>query len=91
MKYVYMIDYLWLEDLPDPLAVDQCECYTQDEVLEQLKFLIDKDVEVINVKLVENDNREHEEDISYTFGQEVIQILGYKPRYMNTRNKGERL
>ena len=91
MTYVYMIDYMWLEDLPDPLAVDQCECYNQDEVREQLKFLVGQDVEVINVKLVEDLDRDHEEDISYTLGQEVIQILGYKPRYMSTRNKGERL
>ena len=91
MKYVYMIDYIWEEHLEDALSVDQCECYTQDEVLQQLGFLKDKDVKVINVKLVENDSREVEEDISYTFGQEVVSLLGYKPEYMLTRNKGERL
>ena len=91
MKYVYMIDYIWEEHLEDALSVDQCECYDQKEVLQQLGFLKDKDVKVINVKLVEDEDREHEEDISYTFGQEVIQLLGYKPEYMSTRNKGERL
>ncbi len=91
MKYVYMIDYIWEEHLEDALSVDQCECYTQEEVLEQLKFLKDKEVNIINVKLVADEERDHEEEISYTFGQEVTQLLGYKPIYMNTRNKGERL
>lgn len=91
MKYVYMVDYIWEEHLEDALSVDQCECYTQEEVLEQLDFLKDKEVNIINVKLVEDENRDHEEEISYTFGQEIIQLLGYKPIYMITRNKGERL
>lgn len=91
MKYVYMIDYIWEEHLEDALSVDQCECYTQDEALQQLKFLKDKNIKVINIKLVEDNNREHEEEISYTFGQEVISLLGYKPDYLIIRNKGERL
>lgn len=91
MKYVYMIDYIWEEHLEDALSVDQCECYTQDEVLQQLRFLKEQKVNVINVKLVENGNREVEEDISYTLGQEVVSLLGYKHEYMLTRNKGERL
>ena len=87
MKYVYMIDY------ENEKWSDQCECYSQKEVLENLVYLRDcsYNYKIVNVKLVEDDNREHEEDISYTFGQEVTQLLGYKPEYMNTRNKGERL
>ena len=91
MKYVYMIDYEYNFGV-----TDQVECYTQSEVITELKYLslknsYTKNIKIVNVKLVEDENREHEEDISYTFGQEVIQLLGYKPMYMNTRNKGERL
>lgn len=86
MKYVYMIDY------EDKQGFDQVECYTQSEVLEELKYLSSKqEVNILDVKLVEDNNREHEEWVSYSFGKEVISILGYIPRYLNWRNKGERL
>lgn len=88
MKYVYMIDYIVCDY--DDIEVEQVECYTQKEVLEELKWLSNKDdISIINVKLVEDKNRDNEEEISYTFGQEVIKLLGYEPKYMITRNKGE--
>ena len=53
-KYVYMIDY------EDKQGFDQVECYTQSEVLEELKYLSSKqEVNIQNVKLVEDENREH--------------------------------
>lgn len=90
MKYVYMIDY------ENKQGLDQVECWTQSEVITELKYLslknaYTKDIKIINVKLVEDEKREHEEEISYSLSKKVIRLLGYKPEYMNTRNKGERL
>ena len=85
-KYVYMIDY------EAPEGYDQVECYTKAEIIEELKYLSSKqEVNVLNVKLVEDNNREHEEDVSYSLFIKVLKILGYKPMYINSRNKGERL
>lgn len=83
-KYIYMIDYFWQDE-----RADQCECEKQDEVIDQLKYLKSHGATITNVKLVENEDRYHEEEISYTLGQEVKSLLGYKPIFMITRNKGE--
>lgn len=89
MKYVYMIDYIWEQKLEEADCVEQCELYNQKELIEQLEFLKDKEANIINVKLVEDKDREHEEEISYSLAQKVIRILRYKPEYMYYRNKGE--
>ena len=90
-RYVYMIDY------EDKNGFDQVECYTQSEVIKELCWLCldnhthNRELEIQNVKLVEDENREHEEDISYSLAQEVIRVIKYKPKYMNYRSKGEKL
>lgn len=81
-KYVYMIDY------SDKLGGNQIECYNAKETIEQLKYLIeDKNCLVENVKLVENNDRWNEEDISFSFAKKNINMLKYAPRYMKWRKK----
>lgn len=81
-KYVYMIDY------SDKLGGNQIECYNAKETIEQLKYLIeDKNCLVENVKLVENNDRWNEEDISFSFAKKIINMLKYAPRYMKWRKK----
>lgn len=81
-KYVYMIDY------SDKLGGNQIECYNAKETIEQLKYLIeDKNCLVENVKLVENNDRWNEEDISFSFAKKIINMLKYVPRYMKWRKK----
>lgn len=81
-KYVYMIDY------SDKLGGNQIECYNAKETIEQLKYLIeDKNCLVENVKLVENNDRGNEEDISFSFAKKIINMLKYAPRYMTWRKK----
>lgn len=75
-KYVYMID----------TETDQCECEDVKDLMFQLDF-IKKEETITNVKLVENENREVEEDISYSLAQAVIRKLGYKPCYMQYKQK----
>ena len=75
-KYVYMID----------IETDQCECEDVKDLMFQLDF-IKKQETITNVKLVENENREVEEDISYSLAQAVIHKLGYKPCYMQYKQK----
>lgn len=75
-KYVYMID----------TETDQCECYDIKDLMFQLNFIKQQET-ITNVKLVETDNREIEEDISYSLGQRVIKALGYKPCYMQFKAK----
>lgn len=83
-KYVYMIDY------EDNCGSDQCECYDIKDLMTQLKYLKEDAEKIVNVKLVEVENRWHEEDISWSLGQRIKKFLGYKPEYMCCRNKKEK-
>ena len=76
-KYVYMIDY------EDKDGADQIECVNMDELLYHINLAKKEQWLVTNVKMVENENREVEEDISITLGKKIVSKLGYKPRYMN--------
>lgn len=76
-KYIYMIDY------EDKDGADQIECVNMDELLYHINLVKKEQWLVTNVKLVENENREVEEEISITLGKKIISKLGYKPRYMS--------
>lgn len=83
-KYVYMIDY------KDNYGADQIECYDIKDLTTQLKILAKENNSIVeNVKLVENQDRWHEEDISFSLAKKVIRILSYKPVYMTSRGKGK--
>lgn len=77
MKYVYMIDY------ENNYEYDQCECYNQKDVMTQLKYLKQDNAKIINVKLVEDKDRYHEESISIRLMNRIIKFLGYKPFFID--------
>lgn len=80
-KFVYMVDYQY------EYGADQMECDDIKDLTTQLRYLAKDKVVVENVKLVENEYRWNEEEISFSLAQQVIRILGYKPKYMRSRNK----
>lgn len=80
-KFVYMVDYR------DKYGIDQIECNDIKDLTTQLRYLAEDKAAVENVKLVENEDRWNEEEISFTLAQQVIRILGYNPKYMRSRNK----
>lgn len=80
-KFVYMVDY------QDEYGANQIECDDIKDLTTQLRYLVKDKAVVENVKLVENEDRWNEEEISFSLAQQVIRILGYNPKYMRSRNK----
>lgn len=84
-KYVYMISY------EDNCGFDQLECDSVKDLKRQLKFLKEDNDVVIDVKMVENEDRWNEEDVSFTLFNEIVSLLGYEPKYLAHRGKGQRI
>lgn len=84
-KYVYMINY------EDEWGYDQIECDSIKDLKTQLKFLKQDNAVVNGVKMVENEDRWNEEDVSFTLFKEVVSVLGYVPKYMMSRRKGQKV
>lgn len=84
-KYVYMIDYYDKDG-----RCDQSECIDVKDLMFTLGYLHKDGNTIDNVKLVENDNRWIEEDVSFTLGKRVEMLLGYKPNMMHTKSKKKR-
>lgn len=76
--YVYMIDYAYeySEALGCYLEHDQCECEDKQEMLKQLGYILeDEGIEITRVKLVKDDDRWVEKDISKTLQDQVNKII----------------
>ena len=67
--YVYMIDYR------DSHGADQCECQDKAEMLTQLKYLLQDKAYIVRVKLVKDDDRWVETEISKSLQREVDKLI----------------
>lgn len=83
-KYVYMISY------EDSYRCDQIECDSIKDLKTQLKFLKQDNAIVKDVKMVKNEDRWSEEEVSFSLFEEIKSMLGYRPVFMTSRRKGQK-
>ena len=76
--YVYMIDYRYdyCKELDYYMTADQCKCNDKQEMLTQLKYLLkDNDSKIERVKLVKDDDRWVEKQISDSLQRQVDKLI----------------
>lgn len=83
-KYVYMISY------EDSYGHDQIECDSIKDLKIQLKYLKQDNDIVKDVKMVKNEDRCSEEEVSFSLFKEIKSMLGYRPIFMTSRRKGQK-